>query len=287
MSDAEKIVRVWKYIETAHGNGEAIEICHNEFTTLDQVSIFLPKGAYTTFRTYGGNQVLRLSDHFKRLRESLQRSGNAFQVCEEDIRKIMRIAILTTKYLESRIRITISNQDGSTIFIAIEPLRLLSPDNYSDGVRVITTNKLHRANPRAKLTNFINQSNEIRKAAPTDINETLMVDEFGYILEGVSSNFFAVLNGEIRTANEGVLQGITRKLVLEIIQQMRIHCVCTPVQVLDAPNISEAFITSTSRGVLPVVQIDDTIIGRGAPGDITKRLSLAYNEKIMEELDAI
>ncbi len=287
MSDAENIVRVWKYIETAHGNGEAIEICPNEFTALDQASIYLPKGAYTTFRTYGGNQVLRLSDHFKRLRESMQRSGNAYQVREEDIKKTMRIAILATKYLESKIRITISDQDRPTIFIAIEPLHLLSPNNYSDGVRVVTTNKLHRANPRAKLTNFIDQSKEIRRATPTDINETLMTDESGYILEGVSSNFFAVLNGEIRTADEGVLQGITRKLVMEIIHQMGIQCICTPVQVLDAPNISEAFITSTSRGVLPVVQIDDTIIGRGAPGYITQRLSFAYNEKIMEELDAI
>lgn len=283
MSDLGNKIRVWKYVESEDG-GKVIEILHNEFTTLDETSLYLPKGAYTTFRTYHGDKVLRLKDHFKRLKESTKRTCG---VDEDNIHHLMRVAINATQYEESRIRITIPNEETATMFIAIEPLHVLSTDNYSKGVRVITTNQLHRANPRAKLTNFIDQSKGLRNAIPAGINETLMINEAGYILEGLSSNFFAVLNDEVRTADDGVLQGITRNLVIETIHQMGIRIVCTPIQASDIPNISEAFITSTSRGVLPVIQIDDTIIGSGVPGSITQRLSLAYSEKIGQELDSI
>lgn len=106
----------------------------------------------------------------------------------------------------------------------------------------------------------------------------LMVNPAGEILEGFSSNFFAVMGGRLYTAGTGVLEGVTRNIVLAGARTI-VPVSLQPVRVADLARVSEAFITSSGRQVMPVRQIDAVVIGD--PGPVTKQLSLWYHDQVM------
>ena len=88
------------------------------------------------------------------------------------------------------------------------------------------------------------------------------------MLEGATSNLFAFIGGQLVTPGRGILSGITRKAVLDMAAQ---HY---PVEIRDLPRkeltgAREVFITGTNKGLVPVVQIDDVVIGNGRPGSET------------------
>ena len=129
-----------------------------------------------------------------------------------------------------------------------------------------------------------------------------MVDEAGRILEGLTSNFFAVKGNEIWTNEESVLSGITRSLVLDEAVRNELPVNFRSITITEIPILEEAFITSSSRGILPVKQIDEVLIGYGKlvsldkpvcpgqsvcpgqPGPITKRLMDCLEDRIRNEL---
>jgi branched-chain amino acid aminotransferase len=151
----------------------------------------------------------------------------------------------------------------------------------------VVTSELSRDMPRAKLTRFSARADRERQTLPFGAHEALMVDDLGCILEGLSSNFFAVKAGSLWTADVGVLPGTTRALVLELVDELGIplHLECIPSDKL--PEFEEAFLTSVSRGVLPVRQVGETVIGSGAPGPLSRRLMGAYEVRLAEELEEI
>jgi branched-chain amino acid aminotransferase len=108
----------------------------------------------------------------------------------------------------------------------------------------------------------------------------------GQVLEGSSSNFFALLNGVLRTAGDGVLAGVTRGIVLEAAKGL-LPIVTEPISLNDMPNLREAFITSISRAVLPVVAIDAEVVGSGVPGPYTREIIQRFNARLERELEPI
>ncbi len=114
-----------------------------------------------------------------------------------------------------------------------------------------------------------------------------MVSDEGKILEGLSSNFFAVQNSIIWTSNEGVLPGITRSMVIDVINELDIPLKMEPFSINDIINLEEAFITSASRAVLPISSIDGQPVGNGLPGPLTKKIMERFLKRIEEELEII
>jgi branched-chain amino acid aminotransferase len=256
--------------------------------TLDESSRLLPGGAYTTFRTYEGSKALCLGEHFRRLEETARLAGKSVQIDEGALRAALRqILAQASPTSERRFRLTLDLENcPGVVYIASEPLMNLPPSAYQEGVRVITSN-LQRQLPQAKLTRFIARAEPVRRSLPPGVHEAIMVTPDGRMLEGLSSNFFAVKNGELWTAQEGVLAGVTRSLVLECAQRMNIPLRGEAIRVSDLPALEEAFISSSSRGVLPVRQIDEWVIGNGQPGALTRKLMLAYQECIRERAEPI
>ena len=119
---------------------------------------------------------------------------------------------------------------------------------------------------------------------PPGIEEALLLSEDGVILEGLSSNFFAVLDGALRTAEERVLPGITRALVLDAAQPIT-PVVRRAVGRDELRRVQEAFITSASRGILPVVRIDGAPIGDGRVGGVTRAVTDAFAALVARERD--
>ena len=93
-------------------------------------------------------------------------------------------------------------------------------------------------------------------------------------------------DGALWTADENVLPGISRLIVLEVAPSV-LPVIRQPVNVKDIPALSEAFITSASRGIVPVVEIDGHALGDGIPGEKTRRLREAYQAWVQAHLEEI
>jgi branched-chain amino acid aminotransferase len=177
-------------------------------------------------------------------------------------------------------------QQHGTMYIAVEDLKTPSPEDYIHGVRVVTCN-LRRDNPKAKLTSFIAQADKVRQEFNSDIHEALIVDEDGFILEGLSRNFFGIRKGVLYTAKDVVLSGITRALVLDEALKDGINVEFSPIHLNEISLLDGAFLTSASRGVLPIHSINNHVIGDGKPDRITRRLSYLYEQRICQEVEEI
>ncbi|MHB8855432.1 MAG: aminotransferase class IV [Bellilinea sp.] len=259
----------------------------SDIITLDQASNLLPAGAYTTFRTYQKYFALHLNDHLRRLETSSKLGGHPIRLDADQLRRNLRVALTQYPGSEARVRLTIPfDLDYETIYVHVGALFVPTAAQRANGVKTITA-QMQRNNPSAKLSNFIQSSQEARQRLQEGFEEILMVDESGNILEGLTSNFYAVMDGEIWTAGQGVLSGITRQIVLLLAEDAGY-----PVQ-LDAPKLSnlirftETFITSTSRAVLPVTEINHEPVGDGTPGPITRKLMQIYDQKVLAEVEPI
>ena len=244
-----------------------------------------PDGAYTTFRTYDHNKVIRLDDHLGRLEETARLAHKPVALERLRLREALRNVI--DEYpgdMDLRIRVVLDLEDFvGNVYLMAEILKTPPPDAYHSGMQVITC-QLQRDNPKAKLTASIPIADKIRGQLPTGVEEALMVDEADRTLEGLTSNFFAVKGEELWTNEEGVLSGITRALVLDEAVRIELPVNFRSITITEIPDLEEAFITSSSRGILPVNQIDWILIGSGRPGPITKRLMDCLEDRIRNEL---
>jgi branched-subunit amino acid aminotransferase/4-amino-4-deoxychorismate lyase len=236
---------------------------------------------------------LFLVDHFERLEASAALSGLPVSLDHTRLRGALRTVLGEalrglqggSRVHDYRIRIVLDLESNvGDLFFALTRLQTPSDQEYERGVAVIL-NGLQRSLPEAKLTSFISKTAEI--GLPSWVNEALLVDEQGCILEGMSSNFYAVLKGKLYTAGEGVLPGLTRQLVLEEAGLAGITVILQAPALQSIPDFEEAFLTSTSRGVLPVNQIAGQVIGSGKPGQLTQAIARRYQERVQQLLEEV
>lgn len=246
--------------------------------SLSVASEALPAGAYTTLRTYRGDRVVRLGQHVQRLVDSVRIQGHPSSLDEADVRRLLAFALKSTRYPESRLRLTFA---PPSLFVTVEPLEPLPESLYREGVRCVTI-PLHRDHPDAKDTRFIATASDAYRTLPAGVHEGLMVADDGSILEGLSSNFFAVLDGVLRTEDTRALHGVTRSIVLELAQGLMAVSL-TPVRMADLPRVSECFLTSVSRQILPVTRVDDVWIGAGTPGPVTREMTSRFRAAMERE----
>lgn len=251
--------------------------------TLDAATRGLPPGLYTTFRTYGGRRrVLGLRAHLRRVYAP---APAAPPVGPRQLRRMLAdLLVRCAADLpdEARLRLILDGQ--GRLFVLLEPLTPLPPEIYRQGVRLITL-ELHRRQPSIKSTAFIDVSRSQREIlARSGAFEALMVHR-GRILEGLTSNLFYVLDGKLGTARRGVLPGVTRRAVLHVARRMGVDVLYRPLPLDQIPVISEAFICSSSRGLVPAVRIDAQDIGDGRPGALTLRLSEAYAGHVLRRAE--
>jgi len=242
----------------------------------------LPPGAYTSLRTYHGDRVVRLGQHIQRLIDSVRIQGHEASLEEADVGRLLAKALRVSNHPESRLRLTFA---PPSLFVSVEPLEPLPESSYRDGVWCVTL-PLRRDHPAAKETSFIATASAAYRALPPGAHEGLMVAEDGSILEGLSSNLFAVLDGALRTEHERALPGITRSIVLELAQGL-FPVSLTAVRIAELPRVAECFLTSVSREILPVIRIDDVGIGAGAPGHVTRELMARFNVMVESEASSV
>ena len=248
--------------------------------TMAAASALLPEGAYTTLRTYGGTRVVRLREHVRRLTSSIDRTASA-PLEEAAVRNAIAEVLRATGHAETRLRLTFA---PPRLFMSAENFVPLPPSFYELGVSCSTV-PLRRQNPKAKDTRFASEAERAYQALPPGVHEGLLVSG-NAILEGLSSNFFACHEGTLRTEEERALDGVTRCMVLEVAASV-VPIVRDAIRLDELPRVSEGFLTSVSRGILPVIAIDGERIGSGQPGSLAARLSKLFDELVEREAEDV
>ena len=157
-------------------------------------------------------------------------------------------------------------RDGADVMVP--PMRRTAPDMLS---------------PRAKTHNYLNMiiAEQPVKAANPDAWAVLL-DENGNLAEGLGSNIFIVRDGALQTPREKyVLPGVSRQMTLDMAAELVIGCAERDIDLFDAANADEMFLTSTSLCILPVRSFNGQKIGDGkVPGPITAKLTRAYADAV-------
>src|SRR3989442_2462618 len=190
-------------------------------------------------------------------------------------------------YRHATIRILITggeSEDGvlpsgkPVLAILITPLGERDMQRFARGYKLITTN-LQRVSPEAKTTSYVAAVRALKEAALRGADDALFVNKQGHVLEATRSNFFIFRGDTLVTPREGILIGITRNVVLDLARG-RFPIEERPILPDELPQADETFITSSSREIVPVVQIDDLVIGNGRPGKRTYELEQRFIEMI-------
>jgi branched-chain amino acid aminotransferase len=251
-----------------------------EFATMAEAAEVTPAGAYTTLRTWGERtRVHGFGHHLRRLEESSARLGRPGTLSPARVASGLRSALGRLAGAgEARVRLTFA---PPALYAALEPFVPPSEEARRDGVACAIVSE-RRLDALCKDSRFAAVARAAAEALPRGVHEGLMVSGEGALLEGLSSNFFAVRDGVLRTEAGRVLPGLTRAAVLELARET-LPVVLEPVTLDELPELTESFISSTSRGILPVVRIDGRPVGDGRPGPVTRALMPALERHIEGE----
>jgi branched-chain amino acid aminotransferase len=168
--------------------------------------------------------------------------------------------------------------------ILVEPLSPLPAALYRRGVKTITVRTPRAADEAArgaKVSNYLTSLLALREARASDAHEALILNAAGEVLEGTTSNVFAVERGALVTPPEeaGILAGITRAHVIEAAGELGIPIRLETLSAARLAAADEVFITSTLREILPVTHVDGQPIGGGDPGPVTRAVHAGFRQK--------
>ncbi|HET8852490.1 MAG TPA: aminotransferase class IV [Ktedonobacteraceae bacterium] len=259
----------------------------NEATlSINDTAVLRSYSVFESLRTYD-RRTFHLDDHLTRLFHSAELIDMDIPFSRGDITGIVHEIIERNAYRHATIRILITggeSEDGvlpsgkPVLAILITPLGERDMQRFAKGYKLITTS-LQRISPEAKTTNYVAAVRALKEAARHGADDALFVNEQGHVLEATRSNFFIFRGDTLVTARVGVLIGITRNVVLELARG-RFPIEERPILFAELAEAEEAFVTSSSKEIVPVVQIDDLVIGNGKPGSRTFELEQRFIEMV-------
>ncbi|PIE62373.1 MAG: branched-chain amino acid aminotransferase [Desulfobacter postgatei] len=253
---------------------------------VDDLAVLRGYAVCDIIRTIGGRPYC-LDAHIDRFLSSAEKIGLTPAWTQEEIKEIVFNLIEKNDPMdEANIRILLTGGSSPDFFnpvgtprllILMTDLPALPAHWYTKGIKVITFAQ-QRVLPDAKITNYIPAVLALKQARAHDAVEAIYITQDKMVLEGTTSNLFALIDGTLVTPAKGVLKGITRSIVLSLGKKL------FPVSEQDLSldtllSASELFITGTNKGIVPVIQVDDSIIGSGMPGPGTRALMSAMADQ--------
>ena len=245
-------------------------------------------GLFETMRACKG-KVFRLENHIERLFESLPLIFLDLPMTPEEVKGVINETLARNNIKNALIRLTVTRginlpsfqidpETPPTLVVYVRSHAALSQAVYRKGVQInlITAEApgLPGIKRGLKTCNYLSNILVREISRRMGSIEGVMVDPVLGITEGATSNLFIVKDGILKTPtiNKYVLEGVTRKVVLEIAKDHKVpvdECMLTAEDVL---NADEVFITNSGIDIVPVVRVDNTYIGNKKPGILTSFL---------------
>lgn len=248
-------------------------------------------GVYEVIAVRGGGFVDE-TPHLARLHRSLAELRIAQPMSDAALKAVMRETIRRNRVVDGIIYLQITRGAAPrefsfppaarpSLIMTARAQRPLDPKIVERGVRVVTVPDIRWARPDIKSVALLPNALAKQQAREAGAYEAWQVDRDGNVTEGTSSNAWIVTaKNEIvtRQADHGILNGVTRLGVLKVAAEAGLKLVERPFSVAEAETAREAFLTSTTNFVVPIVRIDDATVGEGKPGAFVRRLRALYSE---------
>lgn len=253
-------------------------------------------GVFEGMRSYGG-KVFRLQTHVERLYDSAKAIRLAIPITPDEMAAEVNRTLAANEILDGYVRLIVTRGAGPLgidpnrtsnpqVIVITDHIQLYPPELYDEGLAIVTASTIrnHPAalNPRIKSLNYLNNVLAKLEGLQAGCIEAMMLNHKGEVAECTTENIFIVTRGVLRTPpiEAGILQGITRDVVIELAERANIPVDASPMTRHDVYVADECFLTGSAAEVVPVVRIDERVIGNGAPGPITNQLREAFQREV-------
>jgi branched-chain amino acid aminotransferase len=237
-------------------------------------------------RTYNG-KLFHFNDHIQRLKNSASELHLKIPISDKEIRDISGQLIINSTLKQPCIRLILTGGytytrptlEHPNFIIIAEELPAYSKDIYAKGAKIITV-QYQRELPHIKSINYLNALRLEPLKHERQVFDILYYSDNG-ITECPQNNFFIFKGNTLVTPNDFILHGITRKIVLKLAKD-HFPIEERPLSLNELAYADEAFATSTTKGIIPIVNIDDQKIGSGLLGNRTKTLMKIFDNYTKE-----
>jgi len=258
----------------------------------------LADGVFETMRAHHG-KVFRLEQHLTRIE-------GALRVLEipvpADLREWVDAAIRAAHAPEASVRLTVTRGVGPggvtapadpvpTVVVTVALPPAFGPAVYEAGLtaRIASGRRNeHSMTAGLKTLSYTDSVAAMLEVRRDGVDEALFLDTDGHCSEATASNFFALIDGQLMTPPTAcaALPGITRAAVIELAAGMGLSVDDRPLDPAKLKFATEAFLTSSLRGIAPLVRLDGMAIGTGKPGKVTRQVMTAYGDLVARECGA-
>ncbi len=249
-------------------------------------------GVFEGIRCYNG-YVFKLDEHLERLYDSAKSLMLQIPISIESLKQDVLETLRRNQLREGYIRLIITRGIGDlgldpdkcsnpSVIIIADKITLYPQHFYENGLEIVTVsvrrNYPEAINPRIKSLNYLNNILAKIEAKQSGAVEALMLNNDGYVVECSGDNIFLVKDEIISTppTHIGILNGVTRNSVITLAREAGFQVEERVFTRHDIYIADECFLTGTAAEVIPVVKLDQRVIGNGEPGKVTQKLIAAF-----------
>ena len=253
-------------------------------------------GVFEGIRVYHG-KIFESEAHLRRLYESAKSIRLTIPMSPQEIQAAMEETVRANNFRDCYIRLIVTRGVGNlglnprgcdrpSVIVIADHIAIYPKEMYEQGMTVITStvirNHPNAISPRVKSLNYLNNILAKIEAVDAGVPEAIMLNGDGSVAECTADNIFVVRRGQLQTPGtaDGILEGITRAVILRLARAQGMDCVEKTLQRHDLYIADECFLTGSAAEVIPVTKIDGRVIGKGEPGPITQKLIKAFRDYV-------
>ncbi len=276
-------------------NGQLLDKEDAKISVFDH-GLLYGDGVFEGMRSYSG-RVFQLQQHLDRLWESAQAIHLQIPGTKPQMAAAVNETLAANQLTDGYIRLVVTRGSGTLgldpnrcsdpqVIIIADKITLYPAENYEQGLELVTASTIrnHPAalSPRIKSLNYLNNIMAKIEGLRAGCVEALMLNHKGEVAECTGDNIFIVRRGVLLTPpiDAGILEGITRNVVLELAQKNGIPVSEIPFTRHDIFIAEECFLTGSAAEVIPVVKLDGRPIAAGVPGPVTLQLIKAFKQLV-------
>jgi branched-chain amino acid aminotransferase len=279
-----------------YADGEYVPAADARVSIFDH-GLLYGDGIFEGIRAYNG-RIFKLERHIDRLFDSakairLEMPHTHAEVCDIVVDTCRRNDIV-----DGYVRLVITRGPGDlgidprkcprTELIVIARKTMNMYASASAGIRIVTStfrrNSPDTLSPSIKSLNYLNNILAKIEANDRGADEALMLDVHGFVSEATVDNLFIVTeHGMVTPPTATNLKGVTRETLMALAMSLGIKIDEKPLTLFDVWTAREVFICGTGAEVVPVIAVDDRVIGAGGVGAVTSRVSAAYHELVRSQ----
>lgn len=264
-------------------NGEYLPLADAKVSVLDRGFLF-GDGVYEVIPVYRG-RLFRFDDHITRLNASLRAIRLDVNKTVAEWRAIFSPMLDSSKDQYIYLQITrgyapkrdhgFPEQVLPTVFAMCSEMKPFA--GRATGVKALTLEDTRWRMCNVKAITLLANLLLRQEALDQDCAEAILVRN-GYVTEGAASNLFAVIDDELITPpkNNEILPGITRDVILELAEANQIRCREEVIAVEALQDASEIWVTSSTREIVPVTELDGMMVGSGKPGQVYRKMDQLF-----------